>query len=90
MGTYLGRVTPFIKGYVSVLCGLIRFSQKKYSLVLVSTSMAWALVYVGFGYLAGPYLKDMNTLKGHHLYLIPVSIVMFFILYQFIKKKTVV
>jgi membrane protein DedA with SNARE-associated domain len=56
-GTYLGRVTPFIKGYVSVLCGLLQVPQKKYGFILVVTSVAWAFVYVGGGYVAGPYFK---------------------------------
>lgn len=90
IGTYIGRVTPFIKGYVSVLCGLIKISQKKYSIVLVTTSLALALVYVGCGYIVGPYLKDVTVLTEQHLYLLPVGAVLIILLFQFFKKKTVV
>lgn len=67
VGTYIGRVTPFIKGYVSVLCGLLRFPQKKYGLILIVTSVAWSLVYVVGGYLAGPYFKEVSMLANRYL-----------------------
>lgn len=67
VGTYIGRVTPFIKGYVSVLCGLLRVPQKKYSLILVITSVTWSLAYVGGGYLVGPYFKEVTLLAERYL-----------------------
>lgn len=89
-GTYLGRVTPFIKGYVSVVCGLLRVSQKKYSFILITTSVAWSMIYVGGGYLAGPYFKDMALLTERHLFLLPVAILLVYLLFQLIKKKSLI
>lgn len=89
-GTYLGRVTPFIKGYVSVVCGLLRVSQKKYSFILITTSVAWSMIYVGGGYLAGPYFKDMALLTERHLFLLPAAILLVYLLFQLIKKKSLI
>jgi membrane protein DedA with SNARE-associated domain len=89
-GTYVGRVTPFIKGYVSVLCGLLRVSQKKYGFILVTTSVAWALVYVVGGYVAGPYFKDMALLNERHLFMLPAGVMLVFILIQLFKKKLMI
>ncbi len=88
-GTYVGRVTPFVKGYVSVLCGLLRVPQKKYGFILVTTSVAWAVVYVGGGYVAGPYFKDMSLLNEGHLFLLPAALMLVFIVFQLIKKKSI-
>jgi membrane protein DedA with SNARE-associated domain len=88
-GTYLGRVTPFIKGYVSVLCGLLQVPQKKYSLILLVTSVVWAFVYVGGGYIAGPYFKDMALLNERHLFVLPALLLLVVILFQLIKKKSI-
>ncbi len=89
-GTYLGRVTPFIKGYVSVLCGLLQVPQKKYSFILVVTSVAWSLVYVCGGYVAGPYFKDMALLNERHIFLLPALLMLVVILIQLFKKKSIV
>jgi membrane protein DedA with SNARE-associated domain len=89
-GTYVCRITPFIKGYVSVLCGLLRVPQKKYGLILVITSVLWSIVYVGGGYIAGPYFKDMTLLTDKHLFLLPALLMLVVILVQLIKKKSIV
>lgn len=89
-GTIIGRLTPFIKGYVSVICGLLQVSQKKYGLILISTSVAWASVYVVGGFLAGPYFKDMALQNERHLFLLPATILLVFILIQLFKKKSLV
>jgi membrane protein DedA with SNARE-associated domain len=89
-GAYVWRVTPFIKGYVSVICGLIKVPQKKYSFILVTTSLAWALVYVGGGYIAGPYFKDMALLNERHLFMLPALVMLVVIIIQLLKKKSIV
>ncbi|MCX6308928.1 MAG: DedA family protein [Bacteroidia bacterium] len=89
-GMYIGRVTPFIKGYVSVLCGILRFPQKKYSIILVSTSVVWSLAYVGVGYLSGPCFKNWSLLNERHLFLLPVLLMLVVLLVKLFKKKSIV
>jgi len=89
-GTYVGRVTPFIKGYVSVLCGLLRVPQKKYGLVLVITSVFWSMAYVGVGFFAGPYFKEMTVLTNRYLLWLPTLFILVVILVQLFKKKSIV
>jgi len=62
-GIFIGRLTPFIKGYVSVLSGLTHYSPSKYGATLLLTSIIWASVYVCAGYLSGPYwcLTERNS-----------------------------
>jgi membrane protein DedA with SNARE-associated domain len=84
---FIGRLTPFIRGWVSVMSGLLQLPQGKYSLVLISTSVIWSLVYVGSGYLLGPYWKllaENNLFVGIILFLLPL--VVFFVI-RFIKSK---
>jgi membrane protein DedA with SNARE-associated domain len=58
-GTFIGRLTPFVKGYVSVFSGLIRLPQQQYGLIAVSTSIIWASAYVCCGYLIGPEVTQL-------------------------------
>jgi membrane protein DedA with SNARE-associated domain len=89
-GMYVGRVTPFIKGYVSVLCGLLRMPQKKYGLVLVVTSVFWSMAYVGVGFLTGPYFKEMSLLTNRYLLMLPILFIIVVLLIQLFKKKSIV
>lgn len=53
-GIFVGRVSPFIRGYVSVLCGFIRFSPRRFSLILLSSAVVWSVFYVAVGYCIAP------------------------------------
>jgi len=89
-GMYIGRVTPFIKGYVSVLCGILRVPQKKYGIILVSTSVVWAMVYVVSGYLAGPYFKKLALMNELYFFLFPALLMLVVFIVQLFKKKSFV
>jgi membrane protein DedA with SNARE-associated domain len=66
-GIFIGRLTPFIKGYVSVLSGLMHIAPTKYGVTLLLSSIIWALAYISCGYFAGPYwnwiTQHSNTLQ---------------------------
>ncbi len=88
-GIFIGRLTPFIRGYVAVLCGLLRIAPLKYSITLLLSTISWATCYVGIGYFIGPYQhlllnsdQDLQIL----LILVPLFIILLFFLFQFIKK----
>jgi membrane protein DedA with SNARE-associated domain len=66
----LSRLTPFIKGYVSILCGLLHLSQKKYGIILTLTSVIWSSMYVFVGYLAGPYWSRIVQSGSKQMYLV--------------------
>lgn len=85
-GTFIGRLTPFIKGYVSVLSGLLRMSQKKYGITLLSTSIIWSAAYVSFGYFLGPQLNKYTAL----LYIIPATALVVVLVFHLLRKKITV
>jgi len=72
-GIFIGRLTPFIKGYVSVLSGFMRIAPAKYAITLLLTSSIWALAYVSCGYLAGPYW-ELITRNSHTIQYFVLSI----------------
>jgi len=67
----IGRLSPFIRGYVSVLMGLMNYPAKKFVWVLVGTAIFWACFYVMTGFLIGPYWKYVSTYEAYWA-LIPV------------------
>ncbi|HRZ96641.1 MAG TPA: DedA family protein [Paludibacter sp.] len=52
---FVGRLTPFVRGYVAVIAGLFQLPPKKYGTILIITSTIWAFAYVMVGFLIGPY-----------------------------------
>jgi len=52
---FLGRLTPFIRGYVSVIAGLLQIKPRQYLAVIVSTAMLVCGAYIIAGRLLGPY-----------------------------------
>ena len=88
-GTFIGRLTPFIKGYVSVLCGLLHISHKKYGIILIITSIIWSSAYVCCGYFIGPYwdlISQNNSNLRSLLIIIPASVIMVFFIIHLFKK----
>jgi len=87
-GIFVGRLTPFIRGYVSVLCGLLQVPIKKYSLILISTATIWSFSYISIGYLIGPYWNLItNSNADMHQYLGIFSITMLVIVILFFSVK---
>src|SRR5665647_1793734 len=93
-GIFVGRLTPFIRGYVSVLCGLLQIPPKKYSLILIGTASIWSFFYVGIGYLIGPYWNLVTAGSSNfHLYLglttlaMLVVAIVFFVVKRLIVNK---
>ena len=96
IGLFIGRLTPFIKGYVSVISGLMHFSPMKFVIVLLSSSIIWSLMYTVGGYLLAPYWslveQETTSLKYWIIIfsLIPVLIIALVQAYkQFLKTKKV-
>lgn len=75
-GVAIGRLSPFIRGYVAVLCGLLRISPRRYGITLLLTTTTWVLSYVTVGFIIAPYC-DIQTLKNSnfHLWLLIVAAV---------------
>jgi membrane protein DedA with SNARE-associated domain len=87
--TFIGRLTPFIRGWVSVLSGLMQLPQKEFSIVLISTSILWASAYVCTGFLLGPYYKQLmqhNILLGIAAFALPLVVL---ILFRVLKQKKI-
>lgn len=86
----LGRLTPFIRGYVAVICGLIQLKPPQYGLIVLGTSMIWAWFYVTAGFLLGPYwnfvIQHIDQFK-YVLYLLLVLLCVAMIVRYIINRQ---
>lgn len=74
---YLGRITPFIRGYTSVGAGLLQIKPKKFLPIALISALTWSCAYVLTGYLLGPYWK--HVVKNFK-YILPIVLVVMIII----------
>ncbi|MDP4240062.1 MAG: DedA family protein [Bacteroidota bacterium] len=89
-GIIIGRLSPFIRGYVSVLCGLFHVSPRKFGITLILTTTVWVLTYVTAGFIIAPYF-DLRIIKNSnsHLILIAIAatIILLIILVRLVRRR---
>lgn len=88
-GIFLGRLSPFIRGYVSVLSGLMNFQPRKYVLIMATTAPLWASFYIASGFLLGPYWKSVSHCIGSiplYIGLVPLSLFVGYLIFQILRK----
>lgn len=88
---YVGRITPFIRGYTSVITGLLRISPQKFLPIVLLSATTWSVVCVMTGRLLGAYyMNAQGYLQKFQPYLILVAVVLvLFFAVKYFKKNLV-
>lgn len=87
---FLGRITPLIRGYISVIVGLLHIKPKSYVPIALITSSLVTCVYVLIGHTLGPYWTTVAAKLSEIKYIvlaIVVVIVSFFLIRYYRRKK---
>ena len=94
-GIFLGRLSPFIRGYVSAISGFIRIDAKGYAITILISSTIRGIMLITGGYLLGPYWeyvnKNIEKFK-YFLIVIPICIVVWMsikLIVNYINRKQV-
>jgi membrane protein DedA with SNARE-associated domain len=66
---YLFRLTPFTRGYTSVICGLLQIKPKVFLPIALFSAITWATVYIVAGRLIGPSWNLFIKNGGHFKYI---------------------
>ena len=89
LSIFYGRLTPFIRGYVAAMCGIIQLNIKKFYSIALSTSFIWVCFYISLGFVLGPYwgfvMSHLSVYKNY-IYAFLISLVILMIVRFFIKK----
>ncbi len=86
---FIGRLTPFLRGYISVATGLLNIPAKRYIPILITSAICWTGGWVTVGYLCMPLFK-IDNISNHYTLLVFITVVVLFILYilsQLNKQK---
>lgn len=78
---YLGRLTPFIRGYTSVITGLLQIKPKTFLPIAIISAATWSSVYVIAGKMLGPYWSYAeNKIERLKLILLIAAIIILIII----------
>lgn len=87
---FLGRVTPFIRGYISVIVGLLHIKPKSYLPIALVSACLVTCTYVLLGHFLGPYWSQvaakLTTIK-YVVFFIVAVIACYFAIRYFRNKK---
>ncbi len=57
---FICRLTPFIRGYTSVICGLLHIRTKHFLIIAILSATVWASAYIFTGWILGPFWKQIE------------------------------
>ncbi len=87
---FIFRITPFTRGYTSVISGLIHIKPKIFLPIIVFSGITWACFWVITGHLIGPFWKQFTqnsgSFKTFMLCLLGLGIIIVLIVH-FIRKR---
>ena len=69
---YLGRLTPFIRGYTSVVTGFLRIKPIVFLPIAIISALTWATLYIVTGRIIAPYWNNAQAAITHYRLIIPL------------------
>ena len=86
---FICRLTPFIRGYTSVVSGLLQVKSAHFLPVALLSATIWASVYILTGWLLGPWWKQIesNPHVVRNVMLLILGITLFLFILKFLLKK---
>ncbi len=91
LNIYVFRLTPFTRGYTSVIAGLLRVKPKVFLPVAVITAITWSTVWVVIGNLIGPswvmFAGNIECFKYYMLMMLTIVVCIVLVICYFRKKE---
>jgi membrane protein DedA with SNARE-associated domain len=82
---YLFRLTPFIRGYTSIIAGLLNMKPRVFLPIAGLSAITWAALYVITGRLLGPYWSYVGNKMGRVKYIILLAVVIVLVIVAIVR-----
>lgn len=88
-GLYLGRLIPYVRGYVSVAAGLLKIKPVVFLTTVLLSAVTWSGGYVILGRILGKYWHNVTGVIGgfQNIIIIIVLIVIFIFIRKYLVKR---
>lgn len=91
LSIYIFRLTPFTRGYTSVITGLLHVKPKIFLPLALISAITWATIYVVIGHLIGPswhlVTRNIDILKYIMFGILVVVLCVFLLVYLNRKRE---
>ncbi|MGC1389947.1 MAG: DedA family protein [Bacteroidales bacterium] len=91
LNIYIFRLTPFTRGYTSVIAGLLQVKPKVFLLIAIITAITWATVWAVIGNLIGPswnmFTGNIECFKYYLLTMLTIVVCIILVISNFRKKE---
>lgn len=86
---FICRLTPFIRGYTSVISGLLHIRIKHFLTIAILSASLWASAYIVIGWILGPWWKQIeeNPHWVRNIMLLILILVLFLFSLNFLLKR---
>jgi membrane protein DedA with SNARE-associated domain len=86
---YLFRLTPFTRGYTSVICGLLQIKPRVFLPIALYSAATWATIYVVAGLLIGPSWNLFIKNEGNFKYVLLASLILIsgLVIFMYFHRK---
>ena len=85
------RLTPFTRGYTSVITGLLQVKPKVFLPISLISAGIWSIIYVVIGHLIGPswnlFTQYTGSFKYFMLAIVVVILSLFMVVYYYMKRE---
>ena len=89
-GIFIFRLTPFTRGYASVISGLLQIKRDTFLIIALGSALTWAAFYVITGYLIGPYwslfTENLDNFK-YVLIAVPLIVICTVLITYYFRKR---
>jgi membrane protein DedA with SNARE-associated domain len=82
---YLCRLTPFIRGYTSVIAGLLQIKPKIFLPLALISATTWSALYIITGRMLGPYLNYAGTKMRNVKYIVLITVLLILVIIGAVK-----
>jgi membrane protein DedA with SNARE-associated domain len=77
----IGRLTPFIRGYTSVIAGLLQIKPKTFLPIALISATIWSSVCIITGRIIGPYWSEVGSKFGNLKLIILTAVLLILIVF---------
>jgi len=86
---YVGRVIPFIRGYTSIIAGVLQIKPKRFLLIALISALCWSGIFVSIGKLIGNNWSVFAVYLVNIKYIILSLVVLFitFLIIRYYRKR---
>lgn len=85
LSIYIFRLTPFTRGYTSVITGLLQVKPRIFLPLALISAITWSAIYVVIGHFIGPswhlFIQNIDSLKYVMLAILAVVLCVFLVIY---------